>query len=254
MESSALSIRDLNVEIRGKAVLRVASLDVPPNQLMTLIGPPDSGKSILLRAVNRLLDDQPGVRRHGTIALFGKDVDTFPLSALRARIGMVFPDPVIFPHWTLYENILAGQAFQGIKLSKTESDRIVEQVLRRVRLWDDLRGDLHHKSVTLDTGRRQQLCLARILAHDPQVLLFDEPTRNLDIQATTLIEDLATELKSDYTILWVTQYIAQAAKISDLTAFLHQGELVECNLTERLLTVPQDPRTEDYLSGRLGYA
>jgi phosphate transport system ATP-binding protein len=171
---------------------------------------------------------------------------------LRRRIGMVFQRPNPFPTMSIYDNVIAGYSLNGTRLSKSERDRIVEETLRRVTLWEEVKDSLYRRGTFLSGGQQQRLCIARALAMKPEILLLDEPTSALDPMATAAIEELIIQLKSGVTIVQVTHNIPQAARISDFTAFLHLGELVEFGQTNKVFTVPKDRRTEEYLSGKFG--
>ncbi len=236
----------------GKYGLRDVSLSVPRNQILTLMGPAQSGKSTLLRSLNRMTDMIPGVRREGVITLDGKDIhdpDCDP-SELRRRVGMVFDTPVPLSR-SIYENIVFGPRLKGIR-DKARLDRLVEQCLQAAILWDEVKDRLQISATRLSGGQQQRLCIARALALQPEVLLLDEPTSGLDPVSTLKIEEALAELKSHYTIILVTNNTKQAARVADSVAFFLMGELVEHGPASRVFTVPADSRTDDYISGRFG--
>jgi phosphate transport system ATP-binding protein len=223
------------------------------NRITAIIGPSGCGKSTLLRVFNRMNDLIDGVRTGGEALI--DDVDILApgtdLVALRKKVGMVFQRPNPFP-LSIYENIVFGVRIRGTRTSRDELDAIVESSLRGVLLWDDLRDTLRSPALRLSLEQRQRLCIARLLAVKPDVLLMDEPCSALDPQATARIEELMRELKHNYTIVIVTHNMQQAARVSDDTGFMLLGELIEFNRTEELFASPRDKRTEDYITGRYG--
>ena len=250
--SSIISVKDLNLWYTNTQALRNINIEIEKNAITALIGPSGCGKSTFLKTLNRMNDLIPGVRIEGSIK-YG-DTDVFEkgldVNELRREIGMVFQKPNPFP-MSIYDNIAYGPRIHGIK-NKMQLDEIVEESLKDAAIWDEVKDRLKRSALGLSGGQQQRLCIARALAVKPQVLLMDEPTSALDPISTSKIEDLASELKNKYTIVIVTHNMQQAARISDDTAFFLLGELVECDNTDKIFTIPQDKRTEDYITGRFG--
>ena len=247
-----LKIDNLDLYYEKFHALKSINLSIPRNRIAAFIGPSGCGKSTLLKTLNRMNDLVPGCRVTGKVLLDGTDVlapDT-DVNLLRKRVGMVFQKPNPFP-MSVYDNIAYGPRTHGIR-SKVKLDEIVEKSLRGAAIWDELKDRLKKSALGLSGGQQQRLCIARALAVEPEVLLMDEPTSALDPISTSKIEDLAMELKSDYTIVIVTHNMQQAARISDKTAFFLLGELVEFGPTEQVFSMPKDKRTEDYITGRFG--
>ncbi|MGN6790055.1 MAG: phosphate ABC transporter ATP-binding protein PstB [Rhodanobacteraceae bacterium] len=247
-----LAVRNLNFLYGDFQALKNISMDIPENRVSAIIGPSGCGKSTLLRVFNRIYAIYPKLRAIGEVLLDDENIlDTgYPLHKLRSKVGMVFQKPVPFP-MTIFENVAWGIRHHE-KLSKTEMEPRVEQALRRAALWDEVKDKLKHSALSLSGGQQQRLCIARSIALKPEVLLLDEPTSALDPIATGRIEQLIEELKHDYTIVIVTHNMQQAARVSDRTAFMYMGELVEFDDTERIFTKPAKQQTEDYISGRFG--
>lgn len=248
-----LRMEDLRVWYGAQPALRGVTLDIPERRITAVIGPSGCGKSTLVRAINRMSELIPGVRTEGRVLfrgqdLYGEGVDPVEV---RLRIGMVFQKPNPFPK-SVYENVAFGLRLHR-RLSRRELDERVERALRQAALWEEVKDDLHRKSgLELSGGQQQRLCIARALAVEPEVLLLDEPCSALDPISTARIEALMEELKRDYTLVIVTHNMQQAARVSDFTAFLLDGELVEFGPTEEVFTRPRDRRTEDYITGRFG--
>lgn len=232
--------------------LKDINLKLPANEITAFIGPSGCGKSTFLKSLNRMNDLVEGCRIDGEVLLDGEDIfsKTMDVNILRKRVGMVFQKANPFP-MSIYDNIAYGPRTHGIK-NKTQLDQIVEESLRDAAIWDELKDRLKKSALGLSGGQQQRLCIARALAVQPEVLLMDEPTSALDPISTSKIEDLAVELKKDYTIIMVTHNMQQAARISDKTAFFLLGEMVEFGNTEDIFAKPQDKRTEDYITGRFG--
>jgi len=249
-----LVVRDLSVSYDGGATfaLRDVSLEVPRRRVTAFIGPSGCGKSTLLRCFNRLNDLIPGARVTGTILVDGTDIydPRVDVTELRKKIGMVFQKSNPFPK-SVYENVAYGPRIAGIR-RKSELDDIVERSLRSAALWEEVRDRLHGSALELSGGQQQRLCIARALAVEPEVLLMDEPCSALDPIGTAKIEALIHELKERYTIVVVTHNMQQAARVSDFTAFLYLGRLVEFGPTEKIFTTPDQKETEDYITGRFG--
>ncbi len=221
------------------------------NQVTALIGPSGCGKSTLLKSLNRMNDLVEGCKITGKITLDGEDIyDKYDVNILRKKVGMVFQKANPFP-MSIYDNIAFGPRTHGIK-KKSELDDIVEDSLRKAAIFDELKDRLKKNALGLSGGQQQRLCIARALAVNPEVLLMDEPTSALDPISTLKIEELVGELKKNYTIIIVTHNMQQATRVSDRTAFFLLGEMVECDSTEKIFSLPQDKRTEDYISGRFG--
>lgn len=231
--------------------LKNINISLPEKEITALIGPSGCGKSTFLRSLNRMNDLVEGCRIEGKITLDGIDIyKDMDVNILRKRVGMVFQKPNPFP-MSVYDNIAFGPRTHGIH-SKVKLDDIVEKSLRDAAIWDELKDRLKKSALGLSGGQQQRLCIARALAVEPEVLLMDEPTSALDPISTSKIEDLAIELKKEYTIVMVTHNMQQAARISDKTAFFLLGEVVEYADTDKLFSTPQDQRTEDYITGRFG--
>ncbi len=247
-----LVARDLNFHYGQSHVLKGIDMEIPARQVTALIGPSGCGKSTLLRIFNRIYAIYPGQRASGEVLLDGRNVldPTYPLQRLRTRVGMVFQKPVPFP-MTIFENVAWGIRHHE-RLSRADMALRVEQALRRAALWDEVKDKLGHSALGLSGGQQQRLCIARGIALRPEVLLLDEPTSALDPIATGRIEQLVEEIKRDYTIVIVTHNMQQAARISDRTAFMYLGELIEFDATGKIFTQPGQRRTEDYISGRFG--
>ena len=247
-----ISAKDLNLWYGDFKALKSISLDVGEREITALIGPSGCGKSTFLKTLNRMNDLVPGVRIEGDVRLKGEDIFAreMELTDLRRRVGMVFQKANPFP-MSIYDNVAYGPRTHGIR-GRKELDEIVERSLRSAAIWDEVKDRLKKSALGLSGGQQQRLCIARALAVEPEVLLMDEATSALDPISTSKIEDLAIELKSEYTVVMVTHNMQQAARISDNTAFFLLGELVEMGRTEKLFAYPQDKRTEDYITGRFG--
>ena len=231
--------------------LKNINLDLEEKQITAFIGPSGCGKSTLLKSLNRMNDLVEGCKITGKVLLDGQDIYyNYDTNLLRKNVGMVFQKPNPFP-MSVYDNIAFGPRTHGIK-KKSQLDEIVEKSLRNAAIWDELKDRLKKSALGLSGGQQQRLCIARALAVEPEVLLMDEPTSALDPISTMKIEDLALELKKDYTIVMVTHNMQQAARISDQTAFFLLGEVVECSSTQELFSMPKDKRTEDYITGHFG--
>ena len=247
-----ISIKNLEFFYGDSRALKGISLSLYANKATAFIGPSGCGKSTLLRILNRMYDLYPGQRATGEVMFDGDNLlrDGQDINLLRARIGMVFQKPTPFP-MTIYENIAFGIRLYE-NLPKSELDGRVEQALRRGALWDEVKDKLNASGLSLSGGQQQRLCIARTVAVKPEVILFDEPCSALDPISTAKIEELIDELKQDYTIVIVTHNMQQAARVSDFTAFMYLGELVEFGATATLFTTPSDKRTQAYITGRFG--
>jgi phosphate transport system ATP-binding protein len=247
-----ISIRDLNFFYGDNRALKSISLPLYEKRVTAFIGPSGCGKSTLLRILNRMYDLYPHQRAEGDVQFDGEDIlsPKQDLNMLRARIGMVFQKPTPFP-MSIYENIAFGVRLYE-RLSKSDLDARVERSLRRAALWEEVKDKLNTNGLSLSGGQQQRLCIARTVAVRPEVILFDEPCSALDPISTAKIEELIDELKTDYTIVIVTHNMQQAARVSDFTAFMYLGELVEFDITTKMFTAPSDRRTQDYITGRFG--
>lgn len=247
-----LTAHDLSLWYGPTQALKKICLDIPEKSITALIGPSGCGKSTFLKTLNRMNDLVPGVKITGEVRY--KDRDIYApeenVSALRREVGMVFQKPNPFP-MSIYDNVAYGPKTHGVR-GKARLDEIVERSLRDAAIWDEVKDRLKKNALGLSGGQQQRLCIARALAVEPEVLLMDEPTSALDPISTSKIEELAMELKKDYTIVMVTHNMQQALRISDRTAFFLLGELVEAGATEEIFSQPRDKRTEDYITGRFG--
>jgi len=246
-----INIKDMNLHYGDFHAIKNVNLEIPANEITAFIGPSGCGKSTVLKSINRMNDLIPDCKITGMLSLDGidiyKDID---INLLRKRVGMVFQKPNPFP-MSIYDNIAYGPRTHGIR-SKEKLDDIVEKTLRQAAIWEEAKDKLKKSALAMSGGQQQRLCIARALAVEPEVLLMDEPTSALDPISTSKIEDLAVELKKDYTIVMVTHNMQQAARISDNTAFFLLGEVIEFDETEKMFSMPRDKRTEDYITGRFG--
>ena len=243
---------DFSVFYCDKEAVKTANLQIPAGQVTAIIGPSGCGKSTLLRAINRMNDLVPGCRTSGQLRLHGQHLyhPDLDVVALRRRVGMVFQKPNPFPK-SVFDNVAYGPRLHG-RPRRSELENIVERSLTAASLWDEVKDRLKENALGLSGGQQQRLCIARALAVDPEILLMEEPTSALDPRATLRIEDLIDELRGRYTIIVVTHNMQQAARVSDLTAFMYEGVLVEFGETRKLFTKPQEKQTEDYITGRFG--
>ena len=246
-----MKVEKLDLFYENFQALKSITMEIPENEITALIGPSGCGKSTLLKSLNRMNDLIEGCRLQGNILLDGEDINgDMDINLLRKRVGMVFQKPNPFP-MSIYDNIAFGPRTHGIR-SKAKLDDIVERSLRGAAIWEEVKDRLKKSALGMSGGQQQRLCIARALAVEPEVLLMDEPTSALDPISTGKIEELAMELKKRYTIVIVTHNMQQAVRISDKTAFFLLGEMVECGDTEKLFSMPEDKRTEDYITGRFG--
>ena len=250
--SDIMTVQGLNLWYGDHQALHDISMNIPEKSITALIGPSGCGKSTFLKTLNRMNDLIPGVKITGDVRYREQDIFApgTDVNELRREIGMVFQKPNPFP-MSIYDNIAYGPRTHGIK-NRAKLDEIVEKSLRGAAIWDEVKDRLRKNALGLSGGQQQRLCIARALAVEPEVLLMDEPTSALDPISTSKIEELAMQLKEQYTIVIVTHNMQQAVRISDRTAFFLLGELVECDDTVRLFSQPQDKRTEDYITGRFG--
>lgn len=247
-----ITTKDLCLWYGPSQALKNICLDIPERSITALIGPSGCGKSTFLKTLNRMNDLIPGVKITGEVHYAGQDIfaPELDVNALRKEVGMVFQKPNPFP-MSIYDNVAYGPRTHGVR-GRARLDEIVEQSLRGAAIWDEVKDRLKKNALGLSGGQQQRLCIARALAVEPKVLLMDEPTSALDPISTSKIEELAMELKKNYTIIMVTHNMQQALRISDRTAFFLLGELVEVGATEDIFSQPQDKRTEDYITGRFG--
>ncbi|HEY0503437.1 MAG TPA: phosphate ABC transporter ATP-binding protein PstB [Lysobacter sp.] len=247
-----LAARGLNFYYDKFHALKEINLEIPEKRVTALIGPSGCGKSTLLRIFNRIYALYPKLEAKGEVLLDGENIldPRYPMNRLRSKVGMVFQKPVPFP-MTIYENVAYGIRHHE-KLSRSEMDARVEHALRQGALWDEVKDKLGQSALGLSGGQQQRLCIARAVALRPDVLLLDEPTSALDPISTSRIEQLVEELKKDYTIVIVTHNMQQAARVSDFTAFMYLGDLIEHGTTETIFSNPSKQQTEDYITGRFG--
>ena len=247
---SIISANDLCLWYGNFQALKNINIEIPEHSITALIGPSGCGKSTFLKTLNRMNDLIPSVKITGEVTYNGQNIFETDVHNLRKEVGMVFQKPNPFP-MSIYDNIVYGPRTHGIT-NKAQLDDIVEKALRSAAIWDEVKDRLKKNALGMSGGQQQRLCIARALAVEPKVLLMDEPTSALDPISTSRIEDLAMELKKDYTIVIVTHNMQQAVRISDQTAFFLLGDLVEYGNTEEMFSQPKDQRTEDYITGRFG--
>jgi phosphate transport system ATP-binding protein len=252
LENPQVVVENLNLYYGKSQALKDMSFGIPESQVTALIGPSGCGKSTFLRCINRMNDLVEGLRIEGLIAIDGEDINNHNLDVieLRRKVGMVFQKWNPFPK-SIYENVIYGLRIAGIK-DKGVLDQAVEKSLKRAALWDEVKDRLHQSAMGLSGGQMQRLCIARAVAVNPEIILMDEPCSALDPRSTSRIEDLIRELRGEYTIIIVTHNMQQAARISDYTAYMYLGELIEYGPTQKLFTVPERKETEDYITGRFG--
>ncbi len=248
---SKIEVQNLDLYYGEFHALKQINMEFKANEVTAMIGPSGCGKSTLLKCLNRMNDLVEGCRIEGNVLLDGEDIyGDMDVNHLRKRVGMVFQKPNPFP-MSIYDNIAYGPRTHGIR-SRAKLDEIVETSLRRAAIWEETKDHLKKNALSMSGGQQQRLCIARALAVEPEVLLMDEPTSALDPISTAKIEDLAAELKKDYTIIIVTHNMQQAVRISDTTAFFLLGEVIEMGKTEQVFSMPKEKRTEDYITGRFG--
>ena len=251
-QKNALEIRNLNFFYGAFQGLKNINMEIQERKVTAFIGPSGCGKSTLLRSINRMYDLYPGQRAEGEISFYGENIldPNQDLNLLRSRIGMVFQKPTPFP-MSIYENIAFGVRLYE-KLSRAAMDERVEWALKKAALWNEVKDKLNQSGLSLSGGQQQRLCIARGVAVKPSILLLDEPTSALDPISTAKIEELISELMSDYTIVIVTHNMQQAARVSDYTAYMYLGELIEFGKTDEIFIKPKRQETEDYITGRFG--
>ena len=255
METTKIHVTNMNLHYGDFHALKNINIDIPENQICAMIGPSGCGKSTFLKSINRMNDLVEGCKIDGQMQLRGENgfediYGDMDVNHLRKRVGMVFQQPNPFP-MSIYDNIAYGPRTHGIK-NRHKLDAIVEKALKQAAIWEEVKDRLNKSALGLSGGQQQRLCIARALAVEPEVILMDEPTSALDPISTSRIEDLAIELKKEYTIVMVTHNMQQATRISDKTAFFLLGELIEYGDTEQLFSMPKQKRTEDYITGRFG--
>jgi phosphate transport system ATP-binding protein len=252
MENKVLEIKNFYASYGEEDIIKNINLNIYNKKITAMMGPSGCGKSTLMRCVNRMHELNPNASHKGNIFLNSNNIFKINAILLRRKVGMVFQKPNPFPTMSIYDNVIAGYKLNGIKKSKEEKDYLVEESLKNAALWEEVKNALHKKGTFLSGGQQQRLCIARALAMKPEILLLDEPTSALDPNSTAFIEELIVNLKKTVSILLVTHNIAQAARVSDYTAFIFLGELIEFGETDKVFTVPQDKRTEEYLTGKFG--
>jgi len=255
METTKIHVTNMNLHYGYFHALKNINIDIPENQICAMIGPSGCGKSTFLKSINRMNDLVEGCKIDGQMQLRGENgfediYGDMDVNHLRKRVGMVFQQPNPFP-MSIYDNIAYGPRTHGIK-NRHKLDAIVEKALKQAAIWEEVKDRLNKSALGLSGGQQQRLCIARALAVEPEVILMDEPTSALDPISTSRIEDLAIELKKEYTIVMVTHNMQQATRISDKTAFFLLGELIEYGDTEQLFSMPKQKKTEDYITGRFG--
>ena len=241
---------DYNSYFGTNHVVKNVNMEIPKNSVIAVMGPSGCGKTTFLRGINRMHELVPDAHSNGKILLNNEDILEMHPILVRQRIGMVFQRPNPFPNLSISDNVIAGYKLNGLKLSKSEKERIVEESLTKVALWKEVKDALTKKGTFLSGGQQQRLCIARAVAMQPDILLFDEPTSALDPVSTSMVEELFKDLKKNYTLIIVTHNMQQAARVSDKTAFFYMGELVEYDQTNLMFTNPKDERTQNYITGR----
>ncbi len=252
MESAVLKVENFSAFFGEHQVLKEINLSIPRNRISAIMGPSGCGKTTLIRCVNRMHELIPGARASGKIFLDNEDIYATDPIIVRRQIGMVFQKPNPFPMMSIHDNVIAGYDLNGVHLAKGEKEKIIEESLRKAALWEEVKGALHRKGTFLSGGQQQRLCIARALAMGPEILLLDEPTSALDPKSASHIEELIVQLRETVTIILVTHNTGQAARVSDYTAFLYLGELIEFGTTGKMFTAPKDKMTEEYLTGKFG--
>jgi phosphate transport system ATP-binding protein len=252
MEGTILRTENLCAFFGTNQILKNINIDIPEKKVIAFMGPSGCGKTTFLRCINRMHELNLDARVEGKIRLHYEDVYQMEAMTLRRRVGMVFQRPNPFPTMSIIENVIAGFTLNGLKIKGKEKSEIVEDALRKVALWDEVKDNLNKRATSLSGGQQQRLCLARTVAMKPEVILLDEPTSALDPLSTAKIEDLLYELKGNYTLVIVTHNMQQAARISDMTAFFYLGELMEYDDTKKVFTNPKNEKTQNYITGRFG--
>jgi phosphate transport system ATP-binding protein len=251
LEKPILHIENLNVFKKDKYILKEISMSFPEKSVTAIIGEPGAGKSVLLKALNRLLEEEGIFKIYGNVYLNGANTKDFYIGDLRKQIGLVMPESQVFPVFSIYQNVLAAYILSGIKLDKNEADEIVESNLHTVRLWDDLKSSLHEKAANLKPDQAFRLCLARTLAIDPKIVMLDEPMRSFNPNSYDLLEEIIYDIAQKATIIAAAHNPLYSSSISEYTAFIHKGELIERGLTKKLFTNPTNHLTEMFITGKL---
>jgi len=246
-----IRVKNLNCFYGGKHALKSLNINVVKNEILTIIGPSNSGKTSFLRTLNRMNDNNINYSRKGEVFLDNDNIFKMNQELLRTRVGMLFAMPIPLP-MSIYENIAYAPKRIGLLSKKSEIDAVVEKALRDASLWDEVKDRLDHSAIKLSGGQQQRLCIARILAIEPEVILFDEPCSGLDPISTSKVEEAMIKLKQKYTIVLVTNNVKQASRVGDRTAFFLMGELIELDETAKMFVSAKDKRTEDYITGRFG--
>ncbi|MDR1259979.1 MAG: phosphate ABC transporter ATP-binding protein [Endomicrobium sp.] len=246
-----IKVKNLSCYYNKKCVLESLDINIEQNKILSIMGPANSGKTTFLRTLNRMNDFNVNYLRKGEVYLDGYSIFCMNMENLRKRVGMLFAMPIPLP-MSIYENIIYAPKCLNIILSKSEQNIIVEQALRDASLWDEVKDRLNSSAMKISGGQQQRLCIARILAVNPEIILFDEPCSGLDPISTAKVEESMIELKRKYTIVLVTNNVKQASRVSDKTAFFLMGKLVEINKTDELFVSPKKKQTEDYITGRFG--
>ncbi len=252
MENIILTTKNLSVFYGNKLSVTDINMYIYKNKVTAIMGPSGCGKTTLIRSFNRMQETNPEVTIKGAVFLNKEDIYNTDPILIRRKIGMVFQRPNPFPTMSIYDNVIAGYKLNSIKLKNSEFDNIVENSLKQAGLWDEVKTDLHRKGSFLSGGQQQRLCIARALAMEPDILLLDEPTSALDPIATAHIEELIVKLKKNVTIILVTHNLAQAGRVSDYTAFMFLGSLIETGTTAEIFTAPKNKKTEEFLTGKIG--
>lgn len=250
MKNSVLKVKGFSAGYGEKTVVKNVSMEIYKNKITSIMGPSGCGKTTFIRCMNRLHELNENGFYRGDILLDNESIFKKNPIEVRKKIGMVFQRPNPFPTMSIYDNVIAGYILNGIKLSKEEKDRIVEDSLKKAYLWEEVKDSLHRRGTFLSGGQQQRLCIARALAVNPDIILLDEATSALDPKAMAKIEELIVDLKQYVTIVMVTHNISQAARVSDYIAFLYFGELIEYDKADTILTTPKDKKTEEYLTGK----
>jgi phosphate transport system ATP-binding protein len=252
MEGTILRTENLRVSFGDNLVLKGINMEIAEKKVTAFMGPSGCGKTTILRSINRLHELTPDAKVEGKIFLHTENINEMEAMTVRRRVGMVFQRPNPFPTMSIYENVISGFILNGIKMKTDEKNQIVEDALKKVALWEEVKDHLKKRATSLSGGQQQRLCLARAVAMKPEVILLDEPTSALDPLSTAKIEDLLYELKGNYTLVIVTHNMQQAARISDMTAFFYLGELLEYDDTKKVFTNPKNEKTQNYITGRFG--
>jgi len=244
------SIKDLNIWFGSMHALKGVTMEIQSDEILTVIGPANSGKTTFLRTLNRLNELNANFRMNGKVEFHGQDIGGIDIQMIRKKVGMVFALPLPLP-LSIFDNIAYGMKMNGIK-NKKRQEEIVEEALKQAYLWEEVKDRLDESAFELSGGQQQRLCIARTLAVEPEVVLFDEPCSGLDPISTAKVEEAMLKLKTNYTIILVTNNVKQAARVGDRTAFFLSGELIEIDITDKIFTAPRDKRTDDYIRGKFG--